>query len=431
MKLLISAYACEPDCGSEAGVGWNCVLQAARFHEVWVLTRANNRELIESAPQTAALQNVRFAYFDLPRWARFWKRGTRGLHLYYYLWQIGAYLLARKLHRHVCFDLTHHVTFVNYWQPSLLPLLPMPFLWGPVGGGESVPAAFEEFPNPKHRLYEALRDVARIRSRVDPFVIFSAHRAALALATTEDTRRKLQSLGCNRVVVASEAALTEADISRLAALPPASNGAFRLLSVGRLLHWKGFALAIRAFGEFQGSFPASEYWIVGNGPERESLGRLAADLGLQSRVKFLGRLPRAEVLEKLAQCHALAHPSLHDSGGWVCLEAMAAGRPVVCLDLGGPALQVTTNTGIKVAAIEPRQTVRDLRSAFARLAANPPLCAQLGQEGRQRVRTHFCWETKGEFYRDISEAIVDGRPQARHSPRLLRTSSAEQCGQSA
>ena len=89
------------------------------------------------------------------------------------------------------------------------------------------------------------------------------------------------------------------------------------------------------------------------------------------------------------------------------------------------------STGIKVAAIEPRQTVGDLRSAFARLAANPPLCAQLGEAGRRRVRTHFCWETKGEFYRDISEAIIDGRPQSRLSPRLLRTSSAEECGQSA
>ena len=411
MKLLISAYACEPGLGSEPGAGWNCVRQAARFHEVWVLTRKNNREPIENALQTVPLENVHFAYFDLPRWARFWKRGTRGLHLYYYLWQIGAYLVARKLHRRVSFDLTHHVTFMNYWLPSLLPLLPVPFLWGPVGGGESAPAAFEEFWSPRCRLYEALRDAARSRSCMDPFVVLSAHRAVLALATTEDTRRKLRSLGCNRVLVVPAVALTKTDISRLAALPAAPEGVFRLLSVGRLLHWKGFALGIRAFREFQQSFPASEYWIVGDGPERRSLAQLAGQLGLRSQVKFLGPLPRAEVPGKLAQCHVLAHPSLHDSGGWVCLEAMAAGRPVVCLDLGGPALQVAARTGIKVAAIEPRQAVRDLSSAFARLARNPSLCSRLGKAGQQRVKQHFCWETKGEFYREISEAIVQRRQQ--------------------
>ena len=316
--------------------------------------------------------------------------------------------MARKLHRCVSFDLTHHVTFVNYWLPSLLPLLPVPFLWGPVGGGESAPDAFEEFWSPRHRLYEALRDAARSSSCVDPFVVLSAHRAALALATTEDTRRKLRSLGCNRVLVVPAVALTKTDISRLAALPAAPQGVFRLLSVGQLLHLKGFALGIRAFREFQQSFPASEYWIVGDGPERRSLAQLAGRLGLLSRVKFFGPLPRTEVLDKLAQCHVLAHPSLHDSGGWVCLEAMAAGRPVVCLDLGGPALQVVPRTGIKVAAIEPRQTVRDLSSAFARLASDPSMCSRLGKAGQQRVKQHFCWETKGEFYREISEAILQG-----------------------
>jgi len=65
------------------------------------------------------------------------------------------------------------------------------------------------------------------------------------------------------------------------------------------------------------------------------------------------------------------HPSLHDSGGWVTLEAMAAGRPVICLDLGGPALQVSEATGIKIPAISPPQVVADLASALKQLAGDP------------------------------------------------------------
>ena len=56
------------------------------------------------------------------------------------------------------------------------------------------------------------------------------------------------------------------------------------------------------------------------------------------------------------------------SGGWTCLEAMAAGRPVVCLDLGGPATQVTEETGIKVPAPVPNQAVSGLAEAMTRLA---------------------------------------------------------------
>src|ERR1700680_3319916 len=101
MKILVSAYACEPGKGSEPGVGWNWVMQVARFHEVWVITRANNRQAIEAAGATQPGQQVHWVYVALPRWARLWKRGPRGVHLYYYLWQVGAYVVAKRLHKEV------------------------------------------------------------------------------------------------------------------------------------------------------------------------------------------------------------------------------------------------------------------------------------------------------------------------------------------
>src|SRR5207302_2919126 len=129
VNVLISAYACRPDRGSEPGVGWNVVRQIARAHDVWVLTRAANRSSIESFLAREPLPRARFVYLDLPRWARFWKQGRRGLRLYYYLWQLMAYRAGRRLHRAVAFDVVHHVTLVSYWMPSFLALLPLPFVW--------------------------------------------------------------------------------------------------------------------------------------------------------------------------------------------------------------------------------------------------------------------------------------------------------------
>ena len=139
LHILLSAYACEPDRGSEPGVGWNWVRHLARDHDVWVITRSNNRGVIEAVLAHNPLRNAHFIYFDLPRWARFWKRRSFGLRPYYYLWQAGVYFAARRIHRSVRFDLVHHVTFVKYWMPSFLAALPVPFVWGPVGGGESAP----------------------------------------------------------------------------------------------------------------------------------------------------------------------------------------------------------------------------------------------------------------------------------------------------
>ena len=406
MKLLLSAYACEPGLGSEPSIGWNSVLQAARFHDVWVLTREANRKAVEQDPATAQLARVRFVYLDLPSWARFWKKGRRGLYLYYYLWQILAYIQAGQLHRKIGFDAVQHITFLNYWMPSCLALLPVPFIWGPVGGGESAPAALRRIWSPRARLHEGLRDLARARSRWDPLVRLTARRAVLALAATEQTRVRLEALGCRRVRVASGAVLLDDELRTLGRLPAAPAEPFRLLSVGRLIHWKGFSLGLEAFAAFQQTSPAAQYWIIGDGPERAHLENLAARLGIADRIVFLGALPRPDVLVALRSCHALVHPSLHDSGPWVCLEAMAASRPVVCLDLGGPGFQVSNDAGLKIPAVTPEETVCALADAFGKLQRDPIGRTRRGVAARRHVEQNFSWACKARFYENLAREIA-------------------------
>jgi glycosyltransferase involved in cell wall biosynthesis len=409
MKVLLSAYACEPGKGSEPGIGWNWVRQIARFAEVWVITRSNNREAIEKALAEEPLPNVHWVYFDLPRWARFWKKGQRGVHLYYYLWQLGIYFLVRRLHRQVGFDLIHHVTFGNYWLPSFLALLHVPFIWGPVGGGESAPRAFYRTLSRRGKIYEFLRDIARWIGEHDPFTRLTARKAVIALATTNETTKRLTSLGARKVEVLSHVALPSAEIVELSSLPPHLSSPFRLISLGRLLHWKGFDLGFRAFARLVQEFPDSEYWIVGDGPERKNLEQLARKLGIIDKVRFWGALPRSEALKKLAECDVLVHPSLHDSGGWVCVEAMAAGRPVICLDLGGPALQVTEETGFKIPAYAPEQVIEDMAKAMKRFAQDSRLRIRMGEEGRKRVWESFSWERRGKEIQEIYLKILLGR----------------------
>ncbi len=115
-KILLSAYASEPGKGSEPAVGWNWAAAMSRLHEVWVITRANNQAAIEASDEPWVNQ-VHWVYYDLPGWLRRWKKGSRGVQLYYWLWQIGAFFTARRLHRQVRLELVHHVTF---WQPLAL-----------------------------------------------------------------------------------------------------------------------------------------------------------------------------------------------------------------------------------------------------------------------------------------------------------------------
>ena len=137
MKILLSAYSCGPGRGSEPGVGWNWALTLAQHgYEVWVLTREEERAGIEAVLQGLpdALR-LHFAFYDLPRWACWWKKGEKGVHLYYQLWQFGVVKVAGELHARVHFDLVHHITFGVFRQPSYLWVLGVPFVFGPLGGG--------------------------------------------------------------------------------------------------------------------------------------------------------------------------------------------------------------------------------------------------------------------------------------------------------
>ncbi|QDL09329.1 glycosyltransferase family 1 protein [Brasilonema octagenarum UFV-E1] len=418
MKILMSAYSCEPGKGSERGVGWNVVREVAKYHEVWVLTRFDESgEAIEAELARNPVPNLHFVYFNLPILGSLWRWGSSGaMQIHYYLWQIQAYFVARRLHREIGFEVAQHVTFVKYSNPSFLSLLPVPFVWGPVGGGESAPKEFWRDFSWRAKTYEIMRDFVRFLGELDPFVHLTAKKSAVVSATTEDTAKRLYKMGVSNVEVLSAIGLTKEEIANLAEYGMPDALPVRFISIGRLLHWKGFHLGLRAFA--QANLPNAEYWILGDGSERDRLHTLAQDLGIAQQVKFWGELPREETLAKLGECHVLVHPSLHDSGGLVCMEAMATGRPVICLDLGGPALQVTEETGFKISANHPDQAVDDLSKAMISVAKDPELRLRMGQAGQKLTTEAFSWQVKGERLAEVYEEIVAQKEKITKQPEL-------------
>src|SRR3989338_1124954 len=114
LKVLVSAFACCPPTsprfsGGEDVLGWHLIQQIGRFHDVWVLTHAVDREDIERAPNPDARRRVRFVFVGLPRWLLPLARVPGGIQCYCYLWQIRAYFVARRLTRTVRFDIVHQI----------------------------------------------------------------------------------------------------------------------------------------------------------------------------------------------------------------------------------------------------------------------------------------------------------------------------------
>lgn len=352
-RVLISAYACGPDQGPEATAGWALARAAAETGDVWILTRERFRESLASAladdPQLAA--RVTVVHIDLPARIMRWKRHGWDLYWYYALWQRLAGRTAARLHADVRFDLAHHVTFANDWMPCGISSLDVPVIWGPVGGASRVPvSALRRWLGARGTATEIARTVLTAIPRAvwgDP----TARRAALVVAQNPDVAHRFRR--ARRVVVEPNAAFA----GEIPAHRGSASGRTAVFA-GRLLAWKGAALAIETIAQ-----PEAEGWrllILGEGYERRRLQRLAESLGIADRVDFRGHLPRDETLDTLAGADALLFPSMHDQAGWIVGEASSMGLPVVCLDLGGPPTLADVNARVVSA------TAGDLPGSLAR-----------------------------------------------------------------
>lgn len=406
LNVLMSAYACRPDKGSEPGVGWNMAKEMANHHHVWVITREDNRQAIESELAANPIPNLQVIFYDLPIWARWWKTQQRGVHLHHYLWQFGIYFLAKTLHQKHKFDVVHHVTYGRHSSPSFLSFMPVPIIWGPVGGGESAPISFWDDFSFANKVYEILRVLARWVGERDPFVRLTAQRSEVAIVATPETLERLKFLGAKRIeTIYGQTGINRDELEQLGRVPSIANSqAIRFVSIGRLIHWKGFHLGLKAFA--LANLESAEYWIIGDGSERKSLEGLAQRLGISNRVKFFGNLAREQTLLKLGECDVLVHPSLHDFSPTVCLEAMAAGRPVICLNMGGPATQVTEQTGVKISGNSPDEAIQEMAKAMMHLSAEPAVRIEMGKAGKERVNQLYSWESKGRFLTKLYQEAV-------------------------
>lgn len=399
MKILISAFGCSPGEGSEHGRGWEFASRLSRTHGVWVITQAANRSKIDSHIQNHSYPNLHFAYLGIPLLDQIFKLVPGGtpiyayvLNLYYYLWQLALYPLAVRLHREIGFDVSHHISFARYWTPSLLSLLPIAFVWGPVAGADLTPTKLLPALSMRGRLFEFARSCMIFLGEMDPLVRLTVRRAAFTIPCTAATFQRLEHLGAHRIRFAFDVGISiesleeEENEDELT-----SPGCFVVMSVGRLVDWKGFSLGLRAFA--QSRLPGAEYWLFGDGPDRKRLESLADSLGIRSKVHFFGKVPRPEVLRAYPRANVLLHPSLHETSGWAVMEAMFFGLPVVCLDLGGPARMVSNDAGICVPAKDDEQVVNDIARALSRLENDPELGKAYGDVGKKRITGILSWES--------------------------------------
>ena len=400
MKILISAYACEPNAGSEPFLGWRWVMEIAKHHEVWVLTKDNNASSIdEELKLSGNPHNVQFVYIGLNKKLTFWKKGRRGMKLFYTIWQRKAFHVAKKLNEKEKFDLVHHITFGAYTQPTYMYKIGIPFVWGPLGGGEKMPLIKGRKMDLSSILYEFLRNLQINITNMLPYARSSMKNASTIIVTTEETKQRFPQKYHHKVIIMQSLGIDDEFIR--GNTEEKSSNVIKILMVGRMIGWKGFDIGIDAFKTLLSKYNNIELHLRGKGKLKKLLMQRCGDL-LNTKIFFSeDYLDYRDMYGFYTKHDIFLNCTLHDSGCLALLEAMSAGLPIVCIDVGGPKVLTEDSYAEKVSPKPYNDLVEDLAAALEKLIVNEELRHEKGMRAKQKVLTSFMYDQKYEILDNV------------------------------
>jgi glycosyltransferase involved in cell wall biosynthesis len=323
-------------------------------------------------------------------------------------WQRSALEYARQ-HGLAQADLVHHVSYGSMVGGSALRRLGPPLVFGPVGGGQTAPHSHRHYLVGGYR-QEVLRELLWVRGLSRRSACRATLReAALVLATNRDTMRRVRRLGRaetrlvladgvpDQLVRASSKACEDQD-----ARTPT------VLWVGRLAAFKSPGLALRAFSRLRSEIPGVRLVLLGDGPLREQMERLAEQLGITESVCFRGWLPWDQALAAYDTADVLLFTSLRDSFGVQNLEAWSRGLPVVHLDHQGVGDFSAPGGAVPVALGDPTDLPQRLARALAGVLTDEQARRRMGNAGVVWARQHT-WTAKAELAEQLYYTVVTDR----------------------
>lgn len=408
MKIFVSAYACEPNLGSEIGVGWHWVLEMSKYFELWVLTRESNRKNIE--PWIAGhpeYKEIHWLYYDLPKWARWWKKGLRGVRTYYNIWQWRTNGIVKKTMQENGIRVFHHLTYGNaLWKVSNYGQK-QTFVWGPIGGLETISQEFTRHYGWKWRLIESVR---RNVVRMLPVNIGFRDRcrnADMILCKTKETMMLIPAEDRLKAKLMTDVAVDIEKNSLISPLQKEENDRSRIsiVTVGRLDAWRGFDLVIEAFTILAAKRNEVELTVIGDGSDRGRLTKMVENSPCKERIKMMGGVPQAEYNTMMQECDIVVNAALKEGAVTVVFDAIANAKPLVCVETGGYTEALSREMCEIVSKHDREQTISELYYGMLRFC--DPEEKRMAAAECQNMAKSLSWEEKGKCIRDAILEITE------------------------
>ena len=401
MKILLSAYACEPNKGSEPGVGWSWATEYAKQHQVWVVTRDNNEPTIKKYLEEKTEynnENLHFIYVGLPKKLTFWKKGRRGMRLFYMLWQRKAAKVVQELNKKEHFDFVQHVTFVSYTQPSYMYKVGVPLIWGPVSGGEDIPKGIKIKMNKKEAIVEAVRKASQTLALYTPSIRKTMKTAKIILTATEETRQRIPQKYQKKTHIMPAIGIEQMPEP----IQKCKTEKIKIIMAGRLIYWKAFDIGIKAFLQIAEQYPEIELHILGEGNQKKKLQKFAGKY-LDNRVFFEKAVQHDEIYQFYSQFDLFVNTTLRDSGCMTMMEAMSVGVPCIAIATGGPGVLLDEFKESTVIGDNYEECVDKISKCIEELIADEQKRQQQSTLQRKSIQEKFVLKKKCEMILQLIE----------------------------
>lgn len=397
LAVLINAYACAPNRGSEPGMAWNWVINLAKYCKVYVITEGEWKDEIEIAlKELPQGENITFYYNPLSEKIRkmCWNQGDWRFYYYYRKWQKTTLLLANEISKDNSIDLIHQLNMIGFREPGFLwKIKSKPFIWGPVDAKESFPIAYLEGSGIKNKLKMYLKnELTKMQLKTGKRIRKTVRKANFVVsASSESVVTFKKYFDCESVLI-NETGFYPAESHKL--IVPEDKETFDILWVGKFDFRKQLLLALKVVSQIK-DLNIQFHIAGGSSLENEAHRLIASKLGIADQCIWHGIVSHQQIQILMKRSDLFFFTSVAEGTPHVVLESIANRLPVLCFDCCGQGDSVSDEIGVKIKLSNPVQSVQDFSNKIIYLYENREILKQMSKNCIRNTNT-LSWDSKAQ-----------------------------------
>ena len=409
LSVLINAYACSPNMGSEPGMGWNWILAIARHCEAFVITEGEFREQIEDTLNLSEYkERIHFFYNPVSEKVRLmcWNQGDWRFYWYYWKWQRKTANIARKICRQHHIDLIHQLNMIGFREPGCLydvaKEFNIPIVWGPIGGLKQFPLKYAN--NWKMKAFQYIKNKLNIfQIKYYPRITHALNNADALISSIPDSHYAIKRYTAKKSIIIPETGCR--DFKQTSGRSFEGNH-LEVLWAGKFDYRKRIDIAIKAVAQSGNENIHLHVYGTGNDKQVNEVSSLISTLHIDNQVTLHGNMPHDDVEKAMQSAHLFFFTSVSEDTSTVVLEAISNGLPVLCFDTCGMSAVIDDSVGKKISLSNPEQSIKEFAHYLNHFYQNRNELYTMSANCQQKSND-LSWENKGikimNIYKHLTE----------------------------